>query len=281
MKKGVFVLALVMAMVMLLPSMASAQTLDFSMNAMSGNVTAEDIDIVKVGGYVDGDYQYLYVEFRGSGINTPPSDNTNVLSIEVDVNMNGEETDGYVAIILSWSNSNGEITPSYVLTTGGENSSSFSMLTDQDVTISGNTVTVRVPAALFQDIEVLKVVFTAAHGLFMSGDQVIYYTNAGGSSDEDTDTGDSGTGTYDESELGTMALVAGAASLACGIIWFVVWLLVALWAYKDAKKKCDDHPIIWFLVVFLLGLLGLIIYLVIRKDKCQQQTTMQAPPPPA
>ncbi|RLF50862.1 MAG: hypothetical protein DRN19_03785 [Thermoplasmata archaeon] len=52
------------------------------------------------------------------------------------------------------------------------------------------------------------------------------------------------------------------------MIWFIIWLLIGLWAYKDAKSRGDEHAILWFLVVFLLGLIGLIIYLVVgRKER--------------
>jgi len=61
----------------------------------------------------------------------------------------------------------------------------------------------------------------------------------------------------------------GMAALTCfifGIIWFVVWILVAIWVYKDAEKR-GKNGVLWLIIVILLGLIGLIIYLVVRGEK--------------
>ena len=50
------------------------------------------------------------------------------------------------------------------------------------------------------------------------------------------------------------------------IIWFIVWILVAIWVYKDAEKR-GKNGVLWLIVVILLGLIGLIIYLVVRGEK--------------
>ncbi|MFX0073573.1 MAG: hypothetical protein ACFFAO_21050 [Candidatus Hermodarchaeota archaeon] len=48
------------------------------------------------------------------------------------------------------------------------------------------------------------------------------------------------------------------------VIW-ILFLLIAIWAYKDAQKRNMDNPIVWFFVVCCLGCIGLIIYLLVRK----------------
>jgi hypothetical protein len=84
-----------------------------------------------------------------------------------------------------------------------------------------------------------------------------------------------------------MALMAGASSatgagpmvvlangflfggILCGgfwIAWFIVWLLVAIWVYKDAESR-GASGVLWLIVVILLGLIGLIIYLVVRPSQ--------------
>jgi len=50
------------------------------------------------------------------------------------------------------------------------------------------------------------------------------------------------------------------------IIIFIVWLAAAYWAYKDAKKRGVEHPGLWGVVVFFAGLIGIIIYLVLRNN---------------
>ncbi len=74
--------------------------------------------------------------------------------------------------------------------------------------------------------------------------------------------------------------LAAGLCLVLPIVWFIIWLLVAIWAYKDAKRRGADSPIVWFLVVFFLGLIGLIIYIVARPKPKPQQPYMPPPPPP-
>lgn len=50
------------------------------------------------------------------------------------------------------------------------------------------------------------------------------------------------------------------------LIIFIVWLVVVNWIYKDAKKY-GKNPILWAILVFLFGLIGLIIYFVVRGNK--------------
>ncbi len=43
----------------------------------------------------------------------------------------------------------------------------------------------------------------------------------------------------------------------------VVDLLIAIWVYKDAKKR-DMNAAVWLLIVLVTGCIGCIIYLVVR-----------------
>jgi len=47
------------------------------------------------------------------------------------------------------------------------------------------------------------------------------------------------------------------------ILMFVVWILVSIWVYKDAKKR-GENAVLWLVVVLVAGLIGLIIWLIIR-----------------
>ena len=47
------------------------------------------------------------------------------------------------------------------------------------------------------------------------------------------------------------------------IVFFVVGLLLAIWVYKDAKKR-DMNAAVWLLIVLVTGCIGCIIYLVVR-----------------
>jgi predicted nucleic acid-binding Zn ribbon protein len=61
----------------------------------------------------------------------------------------------------------------------------------------------------------------------------------------------------------------GMAMVTCAIfaiVWFIIWILVAIWVYKDAEKR-GKSGVLWLIIVILLGLIGLIIWLVIRGEK--------------
>jgi H+/Cl- antiporter ClcA len=48
------------------------------------------------------------------------------------------------------------------------------------------------------------------------------------------------------------------------LLFFLIWIGVSIWVYKDAKKRGEDSPIIWLLVTLFGGLVGLIVWLVVR-----------------
>ena len=54
--------------------------------------------------------------------------------------------------------------------------------------------------------------------------------------------------------------------LFCGIILvlFIVSILIAIWVYRDAEKR-GMSGVLWLIVVLVAGLIGLIIYFVVRK----------------
>lgn len=47
------------------------------------------------------------------------------------------------------------------------------------------------------------------------------------------------------------------------IVVCVISLLIAIWVYKDAKKR-DMNAAVWLLIVLVTGCIGCIIYLVVR-----------------
>ena len=68
----------------------------------------------------------------------------------------------------------------------------------------------------------------------------------------------------------------GLSLLCClmPIIWFVVWILIGIWVYRDAESR-GMNGVLWLIVLILTGIVGLIIYFVVRKEK-----KSAAPPPP-
>ncbi len=54
--------------------------------------------------------------------------------------------------------------------------------------------------------------------------------------------------------------------LVGGIIYFVVSLLIARYMHKDAIKRGIKNSEIWLLIGFFLNLIGLVLYLFVRKN---------------
>jgi len=50
------------------------------------------------------------------------------------------------------------------------------------------------------------------------------------------------------------------------IIWFVVAILLCIWVYRDAESR-GMNGVLWLIVMLIAGIIGLIIYLVVRKEK--------------
>jgi TctA family transporter len=50
------------------------------------------------------------------------------------------------------------------------------------------------------------------------------------------------------------------------IVWFVIAILLCIWVYRDAQSR-GMNGALWLIIVLIAGLLGLIIYLVVRHDK--------------
>ena len=86
--------------------------------------------------------------------------------------------------------------------------------------------------------------------------------------------------TLDEAEDAGMfaGLLAGACLIVVIVMW-VIFILIAIWVYKDAEKR-GANGVLWLIVVILLGLIGLIIYLVVRPKMPAAPPPGYAPPPP-
>ncbi len=75
----------------------------------------------------------------------------------------------------------------------------------------------------------------------------------------------------------------GIVMLICGLLMFVVvmafYIWVAVWIYKDATKRGAPGAL-WALLWIILGVLGLIVYLVVRPRDFVGQGGSAVPPPP-
>jgi len=76
--------------------------------------------------------------------------------------------------------------------------------------------------------------------------------------------------------LGALALailsIAVIAAVILGLI--ALWIYICVYVYRDAKRRGMDATV-WLLLVLLTGFIGLIVYLIVRRDH-----PIQPPPPP-
>jgi hypothetical protein len=71
-----------------------------------------------------------------------------------------------------------------------------------------------------------------------------------------------------------LLVFGGIILLILGLL--AVWILLAVWVYRDAKKRGMEATL-WLLLVLLTGFIGLIVYLIVRREHPIQQP----PPPPS
>ena len=67
-----------------------------------------------------------------------------------------------------------------------------------------------------------------------------------------------------------MPIIGGLTSL----ILFIIAVIIAVWVYRDAQERYPENspmPLIWLLIVLLTGILGLVVYLIVRPPKRGQQ----------
>jgi len=68
----------------------------------------------------------------------------------------------------------------------------------------------------------------------------------------------------------------GLLCLAIPVVWFIISILICIWVYRDAEGR-GMSGILWLIIILITGIVGLIIYLIVRKDK---SAAKGAPPPP-
>ncbi len=54
--------------------------------------------------------------------------------------------------------------------------------------------------------------------------------------------------------------------IAIAVVWFVVAILIAVWVYRDAESRGESGAL-WLIIVLVTGIIGLIIWLIVRGDK--------------
>jgi len=65
------------------------------------------------------------------------------------------------------------------------------------------------------------------------------------------------------------------------IVFFIIAVLIAVWVYREAERR-GMSGVLWLLVVMLTSIFGLIVFLIVRKDKrpAYQRPQPYGYPPP-
>ena len=90
--------------------------------------------------------------------------------------------------------------------------------------------------------------------------------------------------------IGLLALAGNAAAqfeavalggLCCFIILipWIIFIIIAIWVYRDAESR-GMSGVLWLIICIILGLIGLIIYLVVRRDHPKYPPGGYPPPGP-
>lgn len=77
------------------------------------------------------------------------------------------------------------------------------------------------------------------------------------------------------------AAAAGCCAAFAGImiliplVIIILSIILGLWMYKDAQRRGDPQAAMWLVIGIIFNLVGLMIYLVVRKNR-----NVPPPPPP-
>jgi hypothetical protein len=60
-------------------------------------------------------------------------------------------------------------------------------------------------------------------------------------------------------------LVVVGFVLLVGLAFTAIWIGISYWVYKDANERNMNSPALWGLLTFFAGLIGVVLYLVLRE----------------
>ena len=80
-------------------------------------------------------------------------------------------------------------------------------------------------------------------------------------------------------------LFGGTLACICWVIFFIIWLYLLFWIYRDAERR-GSSGILWAILFFFFSWIALIIWLIVRgpiqsRSRVQHVVHHTAPPPPA
>jgi len=67
--------------------------------------------------------------------------------------------------------------------------------------------------------------------------------------------------------LSTIALQARGGAALLGLVFLIVLIALIVWTYRDAKQNSSHPAVLWAIVVFLAPLLGIVLYLILGRNR--------------
>ena len=61
------------------------------------------------------------------------------------------------------------------------------------------------------------------------------------------------------------------------IVWFVIAVAVGVWVYRDAESR-NMNGAMWLIIGFILGIIGLVVYVIVRKPKADKAPEIAVTP---
>jgi len=77
-------------------------------------------------------------------------------------------------------------------------------------------------------------------------------------------------------------LFASGLGCLCSLIFFIIWIYLLFWIYRDAERR-GSSGVLWAILFFFLSWIALIIWLIVRgpiQQRVQHVVHHTAPPPP-
>lgn len=59
----------------------------------------------------------------------------------------------------------------------------------------------------------------------------------------------------------------GGAAILFALLVFAVTIAMIVWTYNDAQRNSSHPAFLWAVVVFLAPLLGIVLYLILGRDR--------------
>ena len=78
---------------------------------------------------------------------------------------------------------------------------------------------------------------------------------------------------FDE-DVGAAATGLGCACMIAVLVFSIaslaIWIAICVYVYRDATARGMENAVLWLILVIVTGLIGLIVYLIVRPPKQAQ-----------